>query len=262
MCNKYYAKVLVVNNENNFASYANDLKKMNFYTIMGSYSMNDLIELIKREKIDILIVGFELYDMSIVDFIGVLNKLSIKLKGILIISSYKKALMNEYSNKLENYRVLLPDCLVEEIRKKLEELLSYNKNLYYNNNFILSEPRLLVTNIMIQLRIPANLKGYDYLREAILLCTQNTNYIRNIMSELYPAVAKKFDSTPMRVERSIRHAIELAWYDGNLNNSINILGCVIDMTNGKPSNSQLIAQISDILRLYYNSNNDYNQAAL
>ena len=106
-----------------------------------------------------------------------------------------------------------------------------------------------ITKIIHEIGVPAHIKGYLYLREAIGLVIDDMDYLGAITKELYPHVADKFNTTPSRVERAIRHAIEVAWTRGNLDTINNFFGYTVDNSKGKPTNSEFIALIADKLRL-------------
>ena len=109
--------------------------------------------------------------------------------------------------------------------------------------------QLLITEIIHQIGVPAHIKGYHYLREAIMLSVKNSEVINSVTKLLYPTVAKKHDTTSSRVERAIRHAIEVAWDRGDLDVLNSYFGYTIQNDRGKPTNSEFIAMISDKLRL-------------
>lgn len=106
-----------------------------------------------------------------------------------------------------------------------------------------------VTAIMHEIGVPAHIKGYNYLRYAILLAVSNGDLINAVTKELYPQVAVKFNTTASRIERAIRHAIELAWDRGDLEVLQKWFGWTVSNTKGKPTNSEFIAMIADKLRL-------------
>ena len=108
---------------------------------------------------------------------------------------------------------------------------------------------LIVSEIMHQIGVPAHIKGYQYLREAIILSINNTEMMNSVTKLLYPTVAKTFSTTASRVERAIRHAIEVAWDRGDVDVLSSYFGYTIQNTRGKPTNSEFIAMISDKLRL-------------
>ena len=107
----------------------------------------------------------------------------------------------------------------------------------------------LVTNVIHELGVPAHIKGYQYLREAIMMVINDIDIINQITKQLYPEIAKKFKTTPSRVERAIRHAIEVAWSRGEQAAVERIFGYTISAAKGKPTNSEFIAMIADKLRL-------------
>ena len=106
-----------------------------------------------------------------------------------------------------------------------------------------------VTNIIHDVGVPAHIKGYQYIREAILLAIENEDIINSITKVLYPSLAKKYQTTPSRVERAIRHAIEVAWNRGQIEMHDKIFGYTVNSNKGKPTNSEFIAMIADKLRL-------------
>ena len=107
----------------------------------------------------------------------------------------------------------------------------------------------LVTNIIHEVGVPAHIKGYQYLREAIIMVVNDIDVINQITKSLYPKIADKFDTTPSRVERAIRHAIEVAWNRGNTDAIDDIFGYTVSASKSKPTNSEFIAMIADKLRL-------------
>ena len=106
-----------------------------------------------------------------------------------------------------------------------------------------------VTQILHEIGVPAHIKGYHYLRDSIMMSVENPEIINAVTKQLYPAVAKKYDTTSSRVERAIRHAIEVAWDRGNVDVLNSYFGYTIHNDRGKPTNSEFIAMISDRLRL-------------
>jgi two-component system response regulator (stage 0 sporulation protein A) len=108
-----------------------------------------------------------------------------------------------------------------------------------------------VTRIIHQIGVPAHIKGYQYLRTAILLTIRDSDMINSVTKVLYPSVAKKYQTTTSRVERAIRHAIEVAWDRGDVDTLNSYFGYTIQNNRGKPTNSEFIAMIADNLRLKY-----------
>jgi two-component system response regulator (stage 0 sporulation protein A) len=108
-----------------------------------------------------------------------------------------------------------------------------------------------VTKIIHQIGVPAHIKGYQYLRSAILMTINDSNIINSVTKVLYPSVAKQYQTTTSRVERAIRHAIEVAWDRGDIDTLNSYFGYTIQNNRGKPTNSEFIAMIADNLRLKY-----------
>lgn len=110
-----------------------------------------------------------------------------------------------------------------------------------------------VTDMIHEIGVPAHIKGYQYLREAIMMSVEDSSMISSITKILYPTIAKRFQTTPSRVERAIRHAIEVAWSRGKMETLDSLFGYTIDNSKGKPTNSEFIALIADRIRLSYRS---------
>jgi len=106
-----------------------------------------------------------------------------------------------------------------------------------------------VTRMIHQMGVPAHVKGYQYLRDAIVSVVQEVSLLGAVTKELYPMIAQKYQTTPSRVERAIRHAIELAWDRGNVEFMNRFFGYTINVERGKPTNSEFIAMVADKLRM-------------
>lgn len=108
-----------------------------------------------------------------------------------------------------------------------------------------------VTDMIHEIGVPAHIKGYQYLREAIMMAVEDGEMLNSITKILYPTIAKKFQTTPSRVERAIRHAIEVAWSRGRMETLDALFGYTVNTGKGKPTNSEFIALIADRIRLQY-----------
>lgn len=108
-----------------------------------------------------------------------------------------------------------------------------------------------VTDMIHEIGVPAHIKGYQYLREAIMMSVQDIEMLNSITKVLYPTIAKKYQTTPSRVERAIRHAIEVAWSRGKMDTIDELFGYTVSTGKGKPTNSEFIALIADKIRLEY-----------
>jgi len=158
----------------------------------------------------------------------------------------------------------------EKVRKILDELLNTNKEFQImitvpsreipgKEQKVQTPPKVKpdrdleqdVTNMIHEIGVPAHIKGYQYLREAIMMAVDDPVMISSITKILYPTIAKRFQTTPSRVERAIRHAIEVAWSRGRMETLDSLFGYTIDTSKGKPTNSEFIALIADRIRLSY-----------
>lgn len=161
------------------------------------------------------------------------------------------------------YYILKPfemDVLIKRIRELTKSPQTSQSNFLNknpNNSYIdinsgtNKETNLeaMVTNIIHEVGVPAHIKGYQYLRDGIMMVVDNIEIINQITKQLYPDLAKKYKTTPSRVERAIRHAIEVAWSRGQLETVDSIFGYTVSSNKGKPTNSEFIAMIADKLRL-------------
>ena len=132
-------------------------------------------------------------------------------------------------------------------------LIDNHKMVTYENTNSYKERNLEsdVTNIIHEIGVPAHIKGYQYLRDAIVTSVQDQEMLTSVTKILYPSIAKKHQTTPSRVERAIRHAIEVAWSRGKMDTINDLFGYTVSTGKGKPTNSEFIALIADKIRLDY-----------
>lgn len=211
----------------------------------------DVIELVATSPPDVIILD---NIMPHLDGIGVLERLEEmqmerKPKVIMLTAFGQEQITQRVVELGADYYVLKPfnlDVLVNRIR----QLSGQGTTRQQRSTF--AKPRSLdveVTNIIHEIGIPAHIKGYLYLREAILLVTGRVELLGGVTKELYPAIASKFKTTPSRVERAIRHAIEVAWSRGNVDMINGLFGHTVSQERGKPTNSEFIAMVADRLRM-------------
>ena len=146
--------------------------------------------------------------------------------------------------------LMLKPCDLSALVERMEEVRSVSsKQLPANRSNTGNGIEAMVTGIIHEIGVPAHIKGYQYLREAIIIAVGDMDVINAITKVLYPQVAKTFQTTPSRVERAIRHAIEVAWDRGDLDTLQRFFGYTVSNTKGKPTNSEFIALIADKLQL-------------
>ena len=175
-----------------------------------------------------------------------LNKRGLE-KNIIVETSYNEPkIIRKVSEYGVNYYILKPFDLTELENKILsisEDLSHKSINLYHSNI------QISITKMLHELGMPSHIKGYQYIREGISMIYNNPALIGGITKELYPDLAIKFDTTVSRVERAIRHAIEVSWNRGNWDYMEEIFGHSVDIDKAKPTNSEFIVTVADKLRL-------------
>ncbi len=161
-------------------------------------------------------------------------------------------MLNDASQAGAMYCLIKP-CDYSVIASKIDKALSAQKERLENKaeNELENVPDIetQVTKIIHQIGVPAHIKGYQYLRTAIIMTMSNTELINSITKQLYPNVAKEYSTTSSRVERAIRHAIEVAWDRGDIDVINSYFGYTVQSSKGKPTNSEFIALVADSLRL-------------
>ena len=220
----------------------------------------EALKVIEEQNPDIVLL--DLF-MPHLDGIGVMNSVTKSSKSnkpqFIVLSSFdSQTLEREVMSAGASYFVLKPF----EPKDLCERILQlYNSNVCHINsgNVIISslsqQPSLevQVTEILHQIGVPAHIKGYHYLRDSIIMSVENPEIINAVTKQLYPSVAKRYETTSSRVERAIRHAIEVAWDRGDVDILNSYFGYTIHNSRGKPTNSEFIAMISDKLRLQMRS---------
>ncbi len=205
--------------------------------------------------------------MPHLDGIGVLEKLN--SEGVMPVCIMLSAVGQDGITKKAltmgaSYYMVKPfelDVLVKRIRE-LKNITRFPVNQFIvketntKDYITLSNPQTkesnleaIVTNIIHEVGVPAHIKGYQYLRDGIIMVVEDMDVLNQVTKQLYPDLAKKHKTTPSRVERAIRHAIEVAWNRGEINTIESIFGYTVDSNKGKPTNSEFIAMIGDKIRL-------------
>ena len=213
-----------------------------------------------EEGINIMKYNLTEFDLIILDLImpkkdGVavleeMNKEGIDKKVIVLTSYNTPEMIRKVSELGANYFLLKPFELVE-LEKRVNELredtviTNSSIDLYHHNL------QISITNILHELGVPSHIKGYQYIREGISIVYEKPEFIGGITKELYPKIAERYETTTSRVERAIRHAIEVSWNRGNWDLMEQIFGHSVDIDKAKPTNSEFIVTIADKLRLEF-----------
>lgn len=206
--------------------------------------------LAKCESVNADVIVMDAF-MSNLDALGVINELSKKeIKPLIMVmsSSDNQRFEQEVLSAGADYYFLKPFD-INILAQRINQLTGWSKtqgDVTKQDNVDL---QVTVSEIMHQIGVPAHIKGYQYLREAIMLSINDREMMSSVTKVLYPTVAKMYSTTASRVERAIRHAIEVAWDRGDVDVLSSYFGYTIQSTRGKPTNSEFIAMISDKLRL-------------
>ncbi len=245
-------KLLITEDRTEYSpEYFNLLQNFNISAIFCSKDGEELLNLIKQEKPDaVLMDSF----MTRLDAIGVMRNIkrqNINPPVFIVFSSFHSPVLErEIMSSGASYFVLKPYNM-EEMCENIIALTGKNLTnpLYKSVSFDIFGIEIKVTQILHEIGVPAHIKGYHYLRDSIIMSVEKPEIINAVTKQLYPTVAKKYETTSSRVERAIRHAIEVAWDRGDIDVLNSYFGYTIHNDRGKPTNSEFIAMISDRLRL-------------
>lgn len=208
------------------------------------------VEAAKKTLYDIIICDLWI---SGIDGIGIIRQVKAfnpKTSFILISPINKQSILMEATEAGADVCILKP-FTDESLLGHVKAVIKSAVNLSIAGDGARPDVESQVTKIIHQIGVPAHIKGYQYLRSAILMTIEDNEVINSVTKILYPTVAKKYKTTTSRVERAIRHAIEVAWDRGDVDTLNSYFGYTIQNTRGKPTNSEFIAMIADNLRLKY-----------
>ena len=226
----------------------------------------DALEMIKEKEPDVVLLDLI---MPKLDGLGVLEKIKkdkelTKVPAFIVISAIAQERVTENAFELgASYYILKPfegSVVLSRIRqvggRGSQHILEKRGVLSACEVSPVNRPHNLeadVTDIIHEIGVPAHIKGYQYLRDAIMMSVDDHEMLNSITKQLYPSIAKRHKTTPSRVERAIRHAIEVAWSRGKMDTINDLFGYTVSYGNGKPTNSEFVALIADKIRLEYKS---------
>ena len=251
-------KVLVADSSEPFcAQLKNALASIGAFDLVGiAPDGEEAIRLLQEHQPDILVMDLMLPKrdgISVLRFAREMDKPPVTVVTSGLMTDYVATAM---SNLGVQY-VMLKPCDTGSLVERLEEIrgsqTAKQTAAAQRNPQPEANIETMVTNIIHEIGVPAHIKGYQYLREAIIIAVNDMDVINAITKVLYPQVAKAFNTTPSRVERAIRHAIEVAWDRGDLDTLQRFFGYTVSNTKGKPTNSEFIALIADKLQLQLKS---------
>lgn len=255
-------RVLVADDNKDFANlltrYINTQQDMEVVNTV--YDGKDAIEYLKRESagVDILLLDVIMPEMDGLSVLEEMSYIQDKPLVIMITAIGQEKITQKALSLGALYYVVKPfdmSVLISRIRDLVLDdsgtALREPKQTYVTINTQNKEMTVeaKVTNIIHDIGVPAHIKGYQYIREAIIMAMSDGEVINAVTKCLYPSLAIQFKTTPSRIERAIRHAIEVAWNRGQIEVHNNIFGYTVNSNKGKPTNSEFIAMVADKLRL-------------
>lgn len=252
---KKKTRIVIVDDNRDFCENVRDFLSANdgYEVVATAYDGKTGYELVLETKPDLLLTDIVMPVMDGLTLLGRIlknNTLNKKPKSIVFSASgYDSIIANASRLGAEFYFIKPFD--MESLLERIEDIMSEKTSDSPSGSSSLPT-KDLETNITMyiqQLGVPAHIKGYQYIRDAIMMVIEDMDAINSITKFLYPTVAKHYNTTSSRVERAIRHAIEVAWDRGNPDILNDLFGYTILSTRGKPTNSEFIAMIADKIRL-------------
>lgn len=220
----------------------------------------DMCQIIREKQPDVVLLDLIMPKMDGLTVMENVNRdISVKKPPyfIVITAVGKESITEDAFNKGANYYVMKPfnnENLLNRIKTVRRVFQNHDKKkeeIVENRQVRTGDLENHVTNLLHEIGIPAHIKGYHYLRDAIMMAVDDMDVLNAITKVLYPTVAKKYQTTSSRVERAIRHAIEVAWSRGKLDTLDELFGYTVSMGKGKPTNSEFIALVADTIQLEY-----------
>ncbi|MCL2070889.1 MAG: sporulation transcription factor Spo0A [Oscillospiraceae bacterium] len=252
-------------------AWARSLMAKGMYAITRQKNGRVLLETLKSDRFDIVVIEAKMPELDAVTLINEMRERLEYFPTIIVIANYDSPQTErEVMEAGAEYYMVKPfevGILAVKIQRLIDgasacAVTAYpfdQKQVSYNiHDTVPDNIEYVVTDIIHQIGIPAHIKGYHYLRTAILLAVDDSDMINYVTKLLYPTVAKQYSTTSSRVERAIRHAIEIAWDRGNVDTLNSFFGYTIHTAKGKPTNSEFIALIADKLKLRFKNLPTYN----
>ena len=229
------------------------LQKREGFQVVGTASDGDqALRAVLERKPQVLVLDLMLAKRDGIGVLKALQNEEVK-PATLVTSSFVTEYVAAAAANLGARYLMLKPCDMSALVERLEEIRGNRRKVTGIRRNDKENIESLVTGIIHEIGVPAHIKGYQYLREAIIIAVNDMDVINAITKVLYPQVAKTFQTTPSRVERAIRHAIEVAWDRGDLDTLQRFFGYTVSNTKGKPTNSEFIALIADKLQLQLKS---------
>lgn len=253
------------------------MEGMGMKVVLSTGDGSKALETIKQKKIDVVVMDMILPGVDGIGILEEINNSNQKNRPIFIVETAlrKENLVEQAIQSGADYYMMKPvsgQMLIKRMYQMVENKYGIvdsvktedypvtadvdikepdKKNIVKKGYTYSGDLEMDITNILLEIGIPAHIKGYQYIREGIIMAFYDRNMLHYITKFLYPAIAKKYKTTSSSVERTIRHAIEVAWRRGNLETLEEVFGNTICAGRGKPTNSEFMALLTDKLRLEY-----------
>jgi len=230
-------------------------KRRDFVVVGDTGDGEELVRMAREQDADAIVMDVVLAGIDGIAVLEELRELE-KRPRIVVLSSYTKGGVADLAAERGADYFMTKPCSESTLCQRVQQLTGMSLVAQETPKRLSMESR--VTAIIHEVGVPAHIKGYQYLREAICIAVGDMDVINAVTKVLYPAVAKRFGTTSSRVERAIRHAIEVAWDRGDLETLQKYFGYTVSNAKGKPTNSEFIAMIAD--RLVLEQNREKNHA--
>jgi len=245
-------KALVVDDSKEFTNevtmYFENNKEIQIVDILSDG--NEVVPYLKahQENIDVIVMDLIMPGKDGIQILKELEEEKIS-KHLVVLSSYRKEYTIRMTNKFQVDYFMLKPCDLHALSSRIQEICSEELTPVYVNKVVNRDVQVKISNLLHDLGVPSQIKGFQYLREGITMLYQSTGLIGGITKEVYPEIARRFATTPSRVERAIRHAIEVSWNRADYKKMNQIFGHSIDYDRAKPTNSEFMVTLSDALRI-------------
>ena len=225
---------------------ANELRALGLYVVTRRRDGRVILDAIRNDMPDVVVMDAVLPNLDALEILSKSKELAHRPLFI-ITSSYENEFLERQTMEQGASYFMLKPFEISTLGKRILGLAEGNRSAASQEENL----EVVVTEMIHQLGVPAHIKGYQYLRDAIILSVNDMEMLNSITKVLYPTIAKRHQTTPSRVERAIRHAIEVAWSRGKMDTIDELFGYTVSTGKGKPTNSEFIALIADKIRLEY-----------
>lgn len=252
------SKILIGDDSADFGvATANYLRASGHMAVVRPKDGTLLLEAIRNEQPDVVVMDASMRNIDALEVLKRTQENTLKKPLFIVCTAFDNSAQERQLMEAGASLYLLKPFESSMLLNRIEALLAATHSFL---NPRMGGPdddlEVVITDIIHQIGVPAHIKGYHYLREAILLSVEDKEMLESVTKVLYPTVAKKFNTTASRVERAIRHAIEIAWDRGDLDTINSFFGYTVNTCKGKPTNSEFIALITDKLRMRYKKSSE------